>query len=271
MKKLLFFVINLLLIDHYNAQTIIFEETFETSPIFQIPLNWEAINRSNTFPTWNTMDLSPFTNAFGFDGKVANITTMNPASDQLLVSPSVNLQTGNMYSLKFLIGTFTSNHVFPPQGHYAVYILPSGTTFTGSETPVLEEDIVNGDIAELKTLDISGYSGQNIKIYFRQFNSTGITQLLLDTVQISEEPLLGTSEESLTSEDLIIYPNPANDYVHLKSKSKISQVKIFDLTGREIMTKPESDRIDIDHLQSGTYIINVTTDHKTYNKKLIKK
>ncbi|WP_312510059.1 T9SS-dependent choice-of-anchor J family protein [Chryseobacterium culicis] len=272
MKRTLLLGISLLLADHGMAQTTIFEETFENSPMFQIPLNWENINRSSTFPTWNVTDLAVFTNAMGFSGKVATMSVMNAASDQILVSPAISLQNGSTYALKFLVGTFTSNNVFSPQGHYAVYIIPAGSNFTGNETPVLEEDIVNGDIAKLKNVDITGYAGQSIRIYFRQFSSiTGMEQLLIDTVQITEQNLLGTSEESMTREDVMMYPNPSFDYLNIQSKSKIMHVKMFDMTGKEMNITRNSDSIAIDHLQPGTYIVSIVTDNKIYNKKLIKK
>lgn len=271
MKKALFFIIILsmtLPFNVINAQTVIFEETFDSTADNEIPANWEAIDRSGTFFKWNVGDW--MADSYGFSGKTASLLSINTTSDELLVSPAVNLQAGSSYSLAFLIGTLTAGGVWQPDNHYAVYILPSGGSFTGTETPVLEEDITTGNNAESKSINLSSFAGQDIKIYFRQFNSSNpFGVMLLDTVKITQEPLLEVSETSLASE-LTIYPNPAADYIYLKCKSKIIKAEIFDMMGKKMNTVLKDNKIDLQGLVKGTYIINITTSSTNYSKKFIK-
>ncbi|MBP2615438.1 T9SS-dependent choice-of-anchor J family protein [Chryseobacterium jejuense] len=273
MKKSLFFTVFVLvsIVFKFNAQTVILEENFDSSVVGTLPAGWETVNRSGTSITWRVTNEDPNVDAIGFFGKTAGMLVLDTSSDQLLVSSAVNLPIGNSFSLTFLIGTYTGAGIYPSQQHYAVYALPEGETFTGSETPILEEDITVEDVAHSKTVDLSAYAGQNVKIYFRQFNSTGdIGILLLDTIQLTQQPQLGTLEVELTQE-LEVYPNPSYDYVSLKSKSKIVKAEVFDLAGRKVQEELTDNKINVQQLPPGTYLMKITTVSKTYFRKIIKK
>ena len=82
--------------------------------------------------------------------------------------------------------------------------------------------------------------------------------------------MLGTVETNSTS-GVGIYPNPASEYVYLKSKSKITHAEIFDSTGRRMNAQYSGSRIDVRNLQPGTYLIKITSGNETYSQKLIKK
>ncbi|BAP31839.1 cleaved adhesin domain protein [Chryseobacterium sp. StRB126] len=272
MKKSLFFTVFVLLslVFRFNAQTVILEETFDSSTNSALPVGWEAVDRSGTYLTWTVADEDPEVDAMGFSGKTAMVLS-SPISDELLVSPVTNLPTGNSFSLTFLIGTFTGGGIFLSQQHYAVYVLPEGDTFTGSETPILEEDITVDDVADSKTVDLSAYAGQSVKIYFRQFNSTGdIGILLLDTIQLTQQSQLGTLEVGLAQE-LTIYPNPTCDYVVMKTKSKILKAEVFDLAGKKVQVEVTDNKINMQQLPPGAYLLKITTGNKIYSRKIIKK
>ncbi|MCL8538217.1 T9SS type A sorting domain-containing protein [Chryseobacterium gallinarum] len=269
MKKTLFFTALLGAVLSFNAQTVIFEETFESLSQPGLPSGWITIDRDGDGQKWEGADASSFTDPLGFSGKVA-VTGSTPTSDHLLVSPPVNLQAGNTYSLSFLIGTWTLGGFYPADNYYAVYILPSTSTFMGTETPVLEESIATGDIAMLKTIDLSSYAGQSVTIYFRQYNFPQQGVLIVDTVRVTQQSMLGTVETNSTS-GVGIYPNPASEYVYLKSKSKITHAEIFDSTGRRMNAQYSGSRIDVRNLQPGTYLIKITSGNETYSQKLIKK
>ena len=67
-----------------------------------------------------------------------------------------------------------------------------------------------------------------------------------------------------------IYPNPASDFVNIdvEKKPSCSSVEIFDLHGKKISEQTNTNRIDLDGLNSGTFILRLTIDKKVYHKKL---
>ncbi|MDN3692949.1 T9SS type A sorting domain-containing protein [Chryseobacterium tructae] len=274
MKKTLLFIagISILLcsISLLRAQTNIFEETFESVTPNDIPAGWIRENRDNDMLTWVVEDGASETDPIGYSGKVVLVASTADSSDNLLGTSAINLPGGNSYTLSFKIGTFTVSGLYNADNHYAVYVLPENSSFTGTETPVLEEDITIGDIAVTKTVDLSGYAGQNVKIYFRQFiNSQGTRALLLDTVKVLQG-VLGVSEAAFSSQ-LGIYPNPTSDYIYIKSKSLINKVKVFDMNGKALPVNSDEHKIDVRMLLPGAYIVNIESGGRKSSHKFVKK
>jgi uncharacterized protein (TIGR02145 family) len=68
-----------------------------------------------------------------------------------------------------------------------------------------------------------------------------------------------------------MYPNPANTIIYFKNLPKNASVSIFDLNGRKIKSCiPAENQIDISDLTSGIYSVQITSDNKSFTKKLIK-
>lgn len=68
-----------------------------------------------------------------------------------------------------------------------------------------------------------------------------------------------------------IYPNPTNGLFNVKSENEITELSIIDITGKTVfIQKKTSTTINIEHLDSGLYIIKVSTSEGVYSQKLIK-
>jgi hypothetical protein len=84
-------------------------------------------------------------------------------------------------------------------------------------------------------------------------------------------PLAVTEAES---DAFVIYPNPANDIINIKSKSNAAIIKaeIFDLTGKLILKKESvNSTIPVNTLSSGTYIMKVLdVNGQQYTHKFVK-
>ncbi|MDR2237007.1 MAG: T9SS type A sorting domain-containing protein [Chryseobacterium sp.] len=273
MKKTLFFLAMLSASLQFNAQTVIFEETFESTEEGFLPDGWVAADRDEQDGArWLVRDIPGM--GAGMTEKFVAVGSMSAVGDHLLILPELNLSQGSAYSLTYQIGIRggTSNAPDPAENHYALYVLPATATFTGQETPILEETVNSSSNVHLRTVNLSAYASQDVKIYFRQFNgpSSYGSLLMLDDVQIMEQAVLGTSEVKKES-TVGIYPNPASDYVYLKSKSKITHAEVYDITGRKINVRVENERLDVRDLQPGTYIITTESENKKSSHKLIKK
>ncbi|OOV19008.1 endonuclease [Flavobacterium sp. LM4] len=75
------------------------------------------------------------------------------------------------------------------------------------------------------------------------------------------------------SDNIIIYPNPSNGNFNivLDNSAATYSVEILSITGLKVFEKSDlTDAvISIDHLSKGTYIIKITKESKTINKKII--
>ena len=81
---------------------------------------------------------------------------------------------------------------------------------------------------------------------------------------------IGDQEEA----SINMYPNPATDQVTLESNSRINQVSIFDLTGKEVFSTPANDNkvvVDINSLENGIYLVRLETEQGTRVEKLNKR
>ncbi len=69
-----------------------------------------------------------------------------------------------------------------------------------------------------------------------------------------------------------IYPNPANDYVMVSDLADDAEVTIFDILGKEVFKKANFNRelkIDITQYDAGIYMVQLRSEGKTANKKLV--
>ena len=71
--------------------------------------------------------------------------------------------------------------------------------------------------------------------------------------------------------NITIYPNPIKDILHINSTTNIKGATIYNLLGKKILSSNIKE-IDLSNIESGMYIITVTTiDNKVVSKKVWKK
>ena len=82
------------------------------------------------------------------------------------------------------------------------------------------------------------------------------------------------STDSFAMAGFKLYPNPADDIfaIELPNEFETVEVKLFDVVGKLVFTKQISqldNKINIDSLVAGNYIVKVTSDEKTFSTNLI--
>ncbi|GAB5400481.1 MAG: hypothetical protein Aureis2KO_20660 [Aureisphaera sp.] len=72
------------------------------------------------------------------------------------------------------------------------------------------------------------------------------------------DPTLGIFET--LKESFTVYPNPANDALHIGSGAQIAQVEVYSILGTKVLDKKyvENTPIDVSSLAAGTYIVKVS-------------
>ena len=114
--------------------------------------------------------------------------------------------------------------------------------------------------------DVGKINGQTLSVSVGHFNEgylvlelTGTTTTVFKTVESS----------------LIIYPNPANDYIIIENSGiNIKTIELIDITGkiRNIYSDPSeyNNRINVSNLSKGMYFLKVLTiDNNAIVKKVI--
>nr|MBA3901793.1 T9SS type A sorting domain-containing protein [Bacteroidota bacterium] len=88
------------------------------------------------------------------------------------------------------------------------------------------------------------------------------------------DTIVGVIEDKpLLIKELKIYPNPVKDvlYFTIAANEKITEVKIFDAKGKEVLNvATHQQRIDVTNLPPGLYLLKVITNSEVYNAKFVK-
>ena len=112
---------------------------------------------------------------------IDNVGALTP--DNWLVTPQLQLTTGNDYTLTWYDAAVDSAHY---QEHYSVYVSTTGNNVTNfTATPVFTTTLTTTNYTQ-RTVDLSPYAGQNIYVAFRHNNSSNIYWLLLDDISVTE-------------------------------------------------------------------------------------
>jgi hypothetical protein len=82
----------------------------------------------------------------------------------------------------------------------------------------------------------------------------------------------GISENAISNDDVMIYPNPAgqNVYFDIKKSANPIAIKVYNQIGAEIYSAAYSDHLDISGFKGGMYVIEIKTDKGFLIKKIIK-
>ncbi len=137
-----------------------------------------------------------------------------------------------------------------PEGSFSLTNAPVGYVFLPYLNISKYEMRIISDNTNLK----AGFD--NINIYY----SSGV----LDVKEFRNSDIQNIFE---------VFPNPASDYISIKSTKKISEVKIFDTSGKVVLSLSKVDqKINISELIKGTYILTAkNSDGILLKQKFIKK
>jgi len=82
---------------------------------------------------------------------------------------------------------------------------------------------------------------------------------------------LYTSVPEITTNELIVFPNPTNGILHVGLK-KYNSLKIYNISGQEVMSKTSRvspKTIDLSSLQNGYYIVKIEAGKVVYSTKVL--
>ena len=81
--------------------------------------------------------------------------------------------------------------------------------------------------------------------------------------------------ESIIDNNINIYPNPAENEIHISSEDRIEEVTIYNVNGQQTIVNGQQSTsesiINISSLNAGVYFIKIKTDNQIITKPFIKK
>jgi hypothetical protein len=236
-------------------------------------------NGDGTFASQSTVSNSLTSTNYVTVGKLNN-----DSFDDLLVSE---------FNLTETLSSFNGNG----DGTFGTNSLVSGNDFTqiiNSEIADLDNDGDNDLISAVQVQSdfvwfqnngngsfsapnsISTSSSTNYDVKTGDINEDGKLDIILTNAEgiywFENNFTLGLDENQLNS-SINIYPNPSSDFVIIQSENEIiNSIQLFDLKGKKIeIDLIGSNKIEIEELPSGVYVIKIQTNKGILNQKLIKR
>ena len=223
---------------------------------------------------------SSFSGAIPFNSPIANIALSENQYDFSDIEPFV--QAGNFKS--FVYSPQNTNDIAQTieSGFGAdITLNVNDTNLNRTSAPTA----MNNEYQWYKdNVKIAGATGASFTIVDAQVTDSGvyyceITNSILPDLVIVRAPITividGTLGDSIISTDKIsIYPNPAANWLTIKSFNlQDAKVKIFDINGRLIVSEilnGNSNSLNVENLQTGTYILKIEDKNKVQTKRFVK-
>jgi hypothetical protein len=139
-----------------------------------------------------------------------------------------------------------------------VYMVPTAanSTFNQFETP----DGTGSFRAHRYPENYAGLNGVT-------FNNTGIIE---DINAVSDNCINLLSVGDIAFNDLQVYPNPTKDLVNFNFNKQIDQIEVYDLSGKTVLRKSNSETINLENLEDGLYLIRISSDENSKMIKIVK-
>lgn len=102
-------------------------------------------------------------------------------------------------------------------------------------------------------------------------NSSANTAAIDNLVLMFTNTTLSTKDISTVKTQISIYPNPASDFITVKSDSEVKNIVIYDISGKRVNSFSGVNSINVKSLLPGAYLMKIETKEGTTTKKIIKK
>lgn len=301
MKKVIFSLAIITGFTFLNAQTVLFEDDFETyepfitdnvgdwilidedlSPTYSDELLF-GLDEETQYGPKSFMVFDPFlagaSNSSGgsetrnYDPHsgaqyMAAWAAAETANDDWLISPPITLGSSDneiVFYAKALSNSYGlekfRTHIFIGDGYPDVY-----------DSDILAEYQVDWDEWVMITEYLDDYAGQTIRFGI-QCISDDAYMLMIDSFKATTDGELGVNDLNKTA--TAVYPNPATDSFNLQLSSNFDlanvKVRITDMTGKTVKTFGAENTYSISELPAGVYAVVITDGKSTITKKLIKR
>lgn len=298
MKKLVLSLFLLSSVLTVKAQTILFEDSFETYTNFAIsnvgnwtlndvdqkttygfqgitftnsgsPMAFIVFNSTATTPGTVSSETSNWSARTGEKVMACFAATSAPWNNDWLISPQITLGTeGNVVSF-----WAKSCDALYGNERFKVGISTTGTTpanFTIISPGSYVTTPSNAQWVEYTYQLDPSYANQQVYIGINCISQDqfgfAIDDFKVTTTQTA-------SNDKFFKENFALYPNPVLNELNISitNSLELNEITIFDLTGRKVKTFKKERTLNVSDLASGTYTISIKTNEGTGTSKFIKK
>ena len=235
--------------------------------------NWDVINVTNMSYM--------FSEASAFNGDISNWNVSNVTNMQgMFFTTSFNQDIGswNVSNVTTMFGMFSYASAFNQDiGSWNVSNVTNMFAMF-NEAESFNQDIGNWDVSNVTDTrymfsfasafnqDISGWCVSNIPETSEFSKDSPLTES--NKPVWGTCPVLGIDDQYLTN--ISIYPNPTNDKLFIQGLSDATEVSIYNILGKEVISTKNTSNINVKALPKGVYIIRISNGVGQTNRRFIK-
>ncbi len=249
-----------------NAQTEIYNEDFESG----IPATYTIVDNDGNTP--NTA-VAEYTDAWigivdpNNDGNhiAASTSFFDPVGEasRWLITPAISLGAfGNI-----LYWDARSHDPSFPDG-YRILVSRTDTqlsSFTDTLYLIFQE-IAKDWQTRSANLSAIGLDNETVHIAFINETDNGF-KLYLDNIRVEMEDPVGLNETAKTN--IKVFPNPTTDQITVTGVENIQSISVYSLDGKMVLNSNDN-KVSMQHLAPGKYIIEVQSDAQIVRSTVIK-
>lgn len=239
-----------------NAVTTL-NENFNSTSFFELPLCWNSIVRNGA--SANSAVVVQSGGVASTNGLTIYADNSPAGVDVILVTPNLsNMATGNQ------ILTFVASG----SNSLEIGTLNANTSFDSVFTPFQTVPLTESN--QTITVNFASYTGIDTYIGFKIVTgSTSTSSQYIGLDNIVWETNL--SNEDFDASKALVYPNPVQDILNIKTTKELTSVTVYNVMGQEVLsTSHNLSQIDMSSLSNGAYLVKLNGTTFTETLKVIK-
>ena len=209
----------------------------------------------------------------GGAGNVAVFSTYNGPVGPYVANADVTLRAKIWVKYKREASATNADKAITIQGNWKLFLDGAGLAGvkTNNQTLTLVHDVWT--VFEFETIfaDAAAFNQAQFRPIFNFANAmlTG-EAIYYDAMDSCDGcATLGTSE--FNAVEFNMYPNPVKNTLNIKSQDAISNVAVYDLLGKEVISSNNvSNTLDVSALSNGVYLIRLTSNKGVATKRFVK-
>ncbi len=99
--------------------------------------------------------------------------------------------------------------------------------------------------------------------------TTGTILISEGFISSSLSNTLGVNEVVINEKNILVYPNPTSDFIYLKTSLLIEKVELYDALGKSVLKTKNINKIPVNNLSKGVYLLKIYSENKSISKKII--
>ena len=213
-------------------------------------------------------------NAFGGGG-----VAFDKNGDRLFVSTQLSIQSANMNQTNPQLDTLVGSIDIAGSSLHLMQYGPNGKIYLSNLGRGKFYHVINKpDESEIgfnqRGYELTSYAIRTLPNY-PNYRLYDMPESICDTLGINTPT--SVNEESTKQEpEIMLYPNPAGETLHLQTESAIETLRIFDATGREmrsfsVIPSKEGATVHIRQLPGGMYYLVLRSKDKVWSGKFVKR